>query len=85
MARTGHKAGSGVRSWNSVWFLTPFFWFSRQMVQPVAVWSVARAASRSMGPLSFKRTISHFRRGIVRFLRFRFVVGVYSPTRRRKK
>ena len=80
--RTGSSVGSNDVVWCKTAFLCPFFWFSRQMVTASAWFSSSWGESLSSRTPWCHSLMSFFRRGMVRRPAG---VGVYSPTRRRKK
>jgi hypothetical protein len=85
-ALVGLKSSSPEWVWYSFTLFLPFFWFARLMVTPSASSSVCRLVLGGMTLACFQNMLSCRRSGMVHFFcPFRAAVGVYLPTRRRKK
>jgi hypothetical protein len=81
-ACTGSNAGSPEDVWWRVESLSPFLWMTRHIVTLVAVDSVAKSASESIGSCPHQSRMSSLRRGWVSLSSW---VWAYSHTLRRKK
>jgi hypothetical protein len=85
-ALVGLKSPSPEWVWYSFVFFLPFFWFARLMVTLLASSCVCRLVPGGMTLVCFQNVMSCRWSGMVHFYcPFRAAVGVYSPTRRRKK
>jgi hypothetical protein len=85
-ALVGLKSSLPEWVWYSFAFFLPFFWFARLMVTPLASGSVCRLVPGGMTLACFQNMMSCHWSGMVHFFcPFWAAVGVYLPTRRRKK